>query len=405
MAVPNYDQKRGARRINTSRAGGQRPPQAKAALFDQQTAPLPPQKKRGGGMQQTVLPLGRAPGVPPDAAPCRRKGPPSQAAAQRRVSRGEMRRRRRNRRWLAVFFVLLLMAVGAVLSVTVLFKVKHFVVENLDKSTPANTGIYTEEAILGALAVPLEENLFQFSASQRQAAMELQLPYLETIRVRRRLPDTVVVQVEPAVESWCVKHGESWLILSKGLKVLKIEPQQPVNLPLITGLGVQSPVVGGRLQLTTALQAQQLADLLAQLDSQQLTADCARIDMGGGDNAYVVYQGRIKVQLGTFNNLEYKLGVAAKLLRNESGEYLGATDRGVLDVSSQLEGSVHRFPFSPGDFTTEESEPPAPDTAASASGASGSQSGAASASQPAQSGSEAQPASGAASGSAAQPAA
>ena len=40
--------------------------------------------------------------------------------------------------------------VGLTLSVTVLFKVKEFRVENLDKTTPANTGIYTEDAILGA---------------------------------------------------------------------------------------------------------------------------------------------------------------------------------------------------------------------------------------------------------------
>lgn len=346
-----------------------------------------------------VLPLG-AVGMEPLNAPepaknrrkkaGGRKRPESGPARRRQMTRGEMRRRRRRRRWLAFFFVVFLMAVGFILSVTVLFKVKHIVVENLDKTTPANTGIYTEDAILGALAVPLEENLFGFSAAEKQAEMELQLPYLETIKVRRRLPDTVVVQVAPATESWCAKTDSGWAILSDGLKVLKVQTDQPADLPVITGLGVNAPTAGRFLSLTTETQSEQIADLMEQLYAQDLAGSCTRIDMGLGTDAYFVYDGRIKVLLGTFNNLDYKLSVAALLLKNESGEYLSSTDRGTLDVSSQLDDSVHRFTFAPGSFEQEESEPPPPDSANSASGsaasgsgsASGAASGSASASQP-----------------------
>lgn len=344
-----------------------------------------------------VLPLGAVGMEPlnaPEPAPRRRKKaggrkrPESGPARRRQMTRGEMRRRRRRRRWLAFFFVVFLMAVGFILSVTVLFKVKHIVVENLDKTTPANTGIYTEDAILGALAVPLEENLFGFSAAEKQAEMELQLPYLETIKVRRRLPDTVVVQVAPATESWCAKTDSGWAILSDGLKVLKVQTDQPADLPVITGLGVNAPTAGRFLSLTTEAQSEQIAGLMEQLYAQDLAGSCTRIDMGLGTDAYFVYDGRIKVLLGTFNNLDYKLSVAALLLKNESGEYLSSTDRGTLDVSSQLDDSVHRFTFAPGSFEQEESEPPPPDSANSASGsaasgsASGAASGSASASQP-----------------------
>lgn len=381
----------------TVRRPGERPaPQA--PLFDQQTTPIPRQPRRQTGeMQQMVLPLGAVGMEPlnaPEPAPRRRKKaggrkrPESGPARRRQMTRGEMRRRRRRRRWLAFFFVVFLMAVGFILSVTVLFKVKYIVVENLDKTTPANTGIYTEAAILGALAVPLEENLFGFSAAEKQAEMELQLPYLETIKVRRRLPDTVVVQVAPATESWCAKTDSGWAILSDGLKVLKVQTDQPADLPVITGLGVNAPTAGRFLSLTTEAQSEQIADLMEQLYAQDLAGSCTRIDMGLGTDAYFVYDGRIKVLLGTFNNLDYKLSVAALLLKNESGEYLSSTDRGTLDVSSQLDDSVHRFTFAPGSFEQEESEPPPPDSANSASGSaasgstSGAASGSASASQP-----------------------
>ena len=59
--------------------------------------------------------------------------------------------------------------------------------------------------------------------------------------------------------------------------------------------------------------------------------------------------------------------VCALLLKNETGEYIAAADRGTLDVSSQLDDTARRFTFAPGEFTQEESEPP-PGSADSASG-------------------------------------
>ena len=232
-------------------------------------------------------------------------------------------------------------------------------------------------------------------------------------RQPRRLPDTVVVQVAPATESWCAKTDAGWAILSDGLKVLKVQTDQPADLPVITGLGVNAPTAGRFLSLTTEAQSEQIADLMEQLYAQDLAGSCTRIDMGLGTDAYFVYDGRIKVLLGTFNNLDYKLSVAALLLKNESGEYLSSTDRGTLDVSSQLDDSVHRFTFAPGSFEQEESEPPPPDSAGSASGStasgseatSGAASGSASASQPSSDSVPASsaPASGSASQSASQP--
>ena len=378
------------RAVRRPPAGGRTEPQA--PLFDQQTAPIPKQPRRKAGeMQQMVLPLG-AVGMEPLDAPAESRERPrrgakkhkDEPARRRQMTRGEMRRRRRRRRWLAFFFVVFLMAVGFILSVTVLFKVKHIVVENLDKTTPANTGIYTEDAILGALAVPMEENLFGFSAGEKQAAMELQLPYLEVIKVRRRLPDTVVVQVAPATEAWCAKTSAGWVILSDGLKVLKVQTDQPADLPVITGLGVNTPTPGRYLSMTTKEQSEQISDLMHQLYNAGLAESCTRIDMGLGTDAYFVYEGRVKVLLGTFNNLDYKVSVATLLLKNESGEYLDASDRGTLDVSSQLDDSIHRFTFVPGSFEQEESEAPPPDESASSSGAAAS-SAAASGLQPASS--------------------
>lgn len=402
-------------------------------LYDQAAQPIPrPAHEQPGQMQQVILPLGGAPQRPVGARsagtprpqqrqpagrgrPPRQEGtllneqprrssnlrtrrpadaPPAEGWAQepyeeetrqkgrrRRLTRGEMRRRRRKRRLIAFCLFAALAALGVALSVTVLFKVEGFRLEGPQKDTPADTGIYTEDAILAALNVPLGENIFQFSIAEKERAMAAALPYLETIQVRRSLPGTVVVRVTPAVERYAIKSEGGWVVLSGGLKVLKVSPDEPSGLVVVTGVTPSAPVAGYPLalaedeaapapeaapgavassavssQAASGVEAQTaqtwrdtLADLLLGLDERGLLQELTSLDLGELTELSFLYQGRVRVMLGTANNLDYKLQWAAYLLQNEEGDGLLDTDRGVLDISHlRADGSIQPV-FSPGE--------------------------------------------------------
>lgn len=288
------------------------------------------------------------------------------------------------------FLGLLVVGIGVVLSLTVLFKVETFRIENMDESTPANTGIYTEDAILGALGVPVGENMFQFSAAQKEKSMVVSLPYLERVEIRRRLPSTLVIRVEPAVETWCAQSDSGWLTLSDGLKIMAIGETQPKGLPALLGLDIEAPVAGYYLKLATpnatatpapaasgvsSSQTSSTAStsssstgeenghdpledvnrLLELLWTYELKDDCTSIQLGEANELYFIYQNRAKVLLGTFNNLDYKLKFAAYLLHNEDGKGIGDTEQGTLDVSHQLEDGSLRPTWSPGSITASDS--------------------------------------------------
>ena len=308
----------------------------------------------------------------------------------RRLTHSELRRRRRRRNLLMAFLGLLVVGIGVVLSLTVLFKVETFRIENMDESTPANTGIYTEDAILGALGVPVGENMFHFSAAQKEKSMVVSLPYLERVEIRRRLPSTLVIRVEPAVETWCAQSDSGWLALSDGLKIMAIGETQPEGLPALLGLDIEAPVAGYYLKLATpnatatpapaasgvsSSQTSSTAStsspstgeenghdpledvnrLLELLWTYELKDDCTSIQFGEANELYFIYQNRAKVLLGTFNNLDYKLKFAAYLLHNEDGKGIGDTEQGTLDVSHQLEDGSLRPTWSPGSITASDS--------------------------------------------------
>ena len=282
----------------------------------------------------------------------------------RRVTKAEILRRRNRRRLLGLLAVLLVLVLGVILSINLLFKVTDYRVENMDGSTPADTGIYTEEQLIELLAVPTGENLFGFSTREKEQALAAALPYLEQVSVGLSMPGTIVIKVEPAVERFRVQYGESWLVVSERLKILRstVEPpegliQLEASLPLDlttapgsrlrleSGEEFESETATGETAASTADET--LIQLLQLLHDNGLLDGTTALSLSDLAQITFRYQDRVFVKLGTVNNLEYKVRLAARAIL-DSDKGLSGSDRGVLDVSYQFEDGEIRAYFQPG---------------------------------------------------------
>ena len=93
------------------------------------------------------------PHVPPRQRPAQEINPqkagyrPGTPRRTRRVTQAEIIRAKRRRRLLGALGVLAVLAVGAFVSINLLFKVTIFRVESYDGSQPVDTGIYTSDEL------------------------------------------------------------------------------------------------------------------------------------------------------------------------------------------------------------------------------------------------------------------
>lgn len=333
------------------------------------------------------------------------------ARPPRRVTQVEKMRIRRRRKIVGVLCLLVVLAVGVALSVNLLFKVTGFRVENTDRSTPANTGIYTEQQIIDLLGVQTGDNLFGFSTKEKSEQLQSQLPYLDVVEVNIQLPGTVVIKVQPATERFAMEATNGWLVLSDGLKVLRTADAQPDGLILLDAAVQQNAVLtagsylilseGDALPAATPETAETaLEDEIASLDGeeassgtaeeedpyevnetlfaivdkmeeQQLLDGVTMISLRDRDEINFLYQGRVSVLLGTSNNLDYKMRMAANVILDVDGKGLTPTDHGTLDVSYQRsDGDIVAY-FLPADPTPSPTPTPETDTNAGDGGESG----------------------------------
>lgn len=386
-------------------------PPRKGQPSHRNTKSAPPQRSsRPAGSQQRPKSSGQRPAKQPERQPPKhqQKRPRPQQnpqkpgyrssapQVQRRVTRAEQLRIRRRKAIIGVLCVLAVLVVGIVLSINLLFKVTDFRVENADRTTPAKTGIYTEQQLIDATGIQVGDNLYGFSTKEKSDQLLAQMPYLDVAVVTRQAPGTVIIRAQPAVERFKMEYSGSWLVLSEQLKVLRVEPAEPDNLVQLDALlpegaattpgsfltldapseptalatampsGTATPENADEADTAQETPNEVLNELLGELDQYGLLDGTTVLTMQNMTELSFLYQGRVSVQLGTANNLDYKIRFAAYIILDTGGDGLASSDRGTLDVSDQqTDGTIQpRFLPAENPVATPEPtpEPPAEDT-------------------------------------------
>lgn len=150
-------------------------------------------------------------------------------------------RKRLRRRIMAGAVLLVILAVGAWITVTTLFKIEKFEIQG---DCP-----YTVEEMQAAFGVAPGVAMYGFSMGDAQRRMLEQLPYLESVDIRRKLPTTIQFRVQVAREVYTVPWEGGYLVLSDTLKVLRQAADAPQGLIAIEGLSRLDVAVGKPLAL------------------------------------------------------------------------------------------------------------------------------------------------------------
>ena len=184
-------------------------------------------------------------------------------------------RGRRGRRFGVLYKLLTLVVVcaAAVLALTLFFKVESVEVTGNSR--------YSAQEIQDACGVSLGDNLYLLSKPDMVQRLHQRLPYIDEVRITRRLPNTLCVQVTEFSTVYAVEQeGTVWLLTSGG-KIVETAAERG-DTPLIDGCELLAPSLGGDVSFALELQnrRESLFALLTALESAELTGDVRAIHLG-----------------------------------------------------------------------------------------------------------------------------
>ena len=250
----------------------------------------------------------------------------------RRTGRRMMGRDRLERRWrrgsggpIWRSLSMALAGICAAAALTMFFRVRDVRVTGAER--------YTAEQIRSAAEVRDGDDLFLLNKYTAIDKILRDLPYVEQVRIRRDLPDTLVIQVEECGRPLAVvQDGSAWLVSASGRIVDRVPEEEAGGHGRITGCALLAPAVGSRLVLATedVGRQQSLLDLLSALGEAGMLEQVGSISMEDPGRVEMSWDGRLLVRLPYGADYAYKLRVLRGCL---SREELDGDAAGILDLT------------------------------------------------------------------------
>ena len=242
----------------------------------------------------------------------------------------EQQRRHANRRQRLfhavgrVLFIGILLA-AAILAMTIFFQVKTISVEGAVR--------YSPEEIVAGMDVKQGDNLYLWNKVKVSDAMLERSPYLETVQIRRHLPDALVVTVTECTAAVAVPADGGYYYLSEQGKVLE-QNAADGGLPVVTGVTLAEATPGQMVRQAEDAYVDALLEILQTLDAGGMLDGLRFINLQDLTDIRIGYEGRFDIRIGPIDELAYRLRFAKTVI----DERLSPSDIGRVywDADSRL---------------------------------------------------------------------
>ena len=213
-------------------------------------------------------------------------------------------RRHRRGRFAFLYKVLSVLVICAVvvMALTLFFRVDTVVTTGQQR--------YSSDEIRKASGVEQGDNLYLLNKYDVSSRIREALPYIEDIRINRKLPDTLLIEVSECARPFAiVQEGSVWLVSTRGKIVEQVEGGDTEGYGVISGCELLAPSVGSTLALATeyTLKEDSLMSLLAELRNAAMLERVDGIRLEDLSTLYLDYDGRFTVKLPYGADYAFKL--------------------------------------------------------------------------------------------------
>ncbi len=223
------------------------------------------------------------------------------------------RRSRRRRRGFAMYaLVVVVLAVGVIvtLSMTVMFNIQQIQVIGDAK-------MYTAEEIANATGISAGDNMVRTDIEAAEQRALDSLIYVEEINISRQFPDTLVIDVKKCEPTYSIEYEFGTLTVSKYGKILEDSMDAPEGLVRIKGYTPNEPTVGKWITSAKERDNRILQLFMDIINEMQLEVPIVSVDMSEAHNILVNFDNRIDFDMGTWDEIEYKITFAQHIISKQ----------------------------------------------------------------------------------------
>lgn len=234
------------------------------------------------------------------------------------------------------------------MGVSIFFKVETITVAGSEK--------YDPWTVKEASGIEIGDNLLSFGESKAAGKIKTALPYVDTVRIGIKLPDTVNIEIKEFDVLYALRDAgdQWWLMTSDGKVVDRVDSATAGDNTKILGVKLANPLIGqmavaqeevtgtpgsgteATLPPVTVKGSDRLAaalTILQYLEECSIVGQVASVDVTDLGNLELWYGQRFQVKLGDTSQLLYKIKCMNAAINGDPDTRLKEYDSGVLDIS------------------------------------------------------------------------
>lgn len=246
----------------------------------------------------------------------------------KKAKRRNKARKRIKRETLRRILIMVAIAAALVLSMIIFFRVRTIDVQGIS--------YYNQEEIIEASGLEKGDNLLIISRADIAGNIMANCPYVESVRVSRQLPDTIIISIEEYDATYAVRdgNGDCYLITAGGKATEKIAEGKAADYIQIQNLTIVTPEIGDYVQpmapagqeIAAEGQMNALKLLLKAIEDNELLKEVASVSVPNSYEMSLWYTDRFLVQIGDESDLNYKMNFLKQVVQSQKPYAVGTID-------------------------------------------------------------------------------
>ena len=192
---------------------------------------------------------------------------------------------------------------------------------NINEIRVINNNQISTETIMSLSQLQIGQNIFKFKGSQVRKDIKTN-PYVENIKVQRRLPNRVEITIEERQKNYNVEFLNGYAYINNQGYILEIS-EQKLDLPVIQGVSTEQKeiVAGNRLNAEDLSKLENVIQIMNICKNYDLEKKVSSINIEDKDN-YILYLEEEKktIDLGDESNLSNKMLYVSTILKENEGK-------------------------------------------------------------------------------------
>lgn len=231
---------------------------------------------------------------------------------KKKVNKKVSKRQKKNRRIAVtiVIIIILITAIGLFLMSSVF---------NITKITVKNNNRITEEQIVQASTLQINENRFKKSKNKIVKNIKT-IPYIESVKVSKRINGEVVLDITEREPTYMLKQEEKFAYINNQGYILEIA-EIPLELPQITGYISTEIEPGKRLETKDLKKLDTVIKIMETAKAHDIAKLITNIDITEDKNFILSMPSQLKtIELGDDKDINIKILKIVEVLKKTEGQ-------------------------------------------------------------------------------------